>query len=297
MTELINKQSNNHNKIYNTIIVILSIIILLIGYLYLEQIKETDIKIEEVKKTTAEVEVAKSELTNLLVQYDSLMTDNDSINYMLEEQQIKIIGFLKDIKNNKFEKRKYKKEITTLREIMKNYVVQIDSLNTRNQILAEENKEVTQKYIEEKEARAELVEKAQGLEEKVSLASTLYAENITVRPQKKKQRKTRFANKVQSIKICFQIPANNIVISDDINVYIRIARPDELVMAESEFNLFNFEGKEIVYSAMRVIEYNNTIKNDACIFVENNETLIEGSYNIDIFSDGKLIGNSSFSLK
>ena len=70
-----------------------------------------------------------------------------------------------------------------------------------------------------------------------------------------------------------------------------------MIIAESEFNLFDFEGKEIVYSAMRVIEYDNTKVNDACIFVDNNESLIPGTYNVDIFTNGKLIGNGSFSLK
>ena len=39
--------------------------------------------------------------------------------------------------------RQYKKEIKTMREIMKSYIVQIDSLNTRNKILVAENSEIT----------------------------------------------------------------------------------------------------------------------------------------------------------
>ena len=70
------------------------------------------------------------------------------------------------------------------------------------------------------------------------------------------------ADKVVKIKVNFFIPENSIALSEEKNIYIRIARPDELILAESEFNLFEFEGKEIVYSSMRVVEYNNINDNN-----------------------------------
>ena len=158
-----NKKDNKSNLIYTSIIVLLSIIIVIIAYLYINQIKETDLKIEEVIKTTSEKESVKAELNSLLVQYDSLMTDNDSINYMLEEQQIKIMKYIKEIDSGKSKIKSYKKELSTLRNIMKSYVVQIDSLNTRNKLLIEENKNVTQKFSKNVVEKHELLKRLRRL--------------------------------------------------------------------------------------------------------------------------------------
>lgn len=41
-----------------------------------------------------------------------------------------------------------KKELKTVRAVLRTYVIQIDSLNKLNQALAEENQEVKQKYTQ-----------------------------------------------------------------------------------------------------------------------------------------------------
>ena len=78
------------NRLSISIIIILSLGVIFLSYLYLNQIKATDVKIAEVIETTKEKEAVRLELNGLLNQYDSLMTDNDSINFLLEEEQIKI---------------------------------------------------------------------------------------------------------------------------------------------------------------------------------------------------------------
>lgn len=295
-TEKIGKDCRSQS-LFISIIVILGIGVITFGYLYYQQIKLTEIQIAEVIETTKAKESVKAELGLLLTQYDSLMTDNDSINYMLEEEQIKIKGLIKNINNNKSKIRSYKKELSTLRDVMRSYIVQIDSLNTKNKFLTAENIEVKLKFKEERKAKKLLEEKAKNLEEKVETASTLSAKLVNIEVLKKRGRKTRIADKVIKIKICFQLPENSIAVSEDKEIFVRIARPDELVMAESEYNLFDFEGKQIVYSAMRVIEYNNISNNDVCIFCDNQESLIPGTYTVDIFSEGKIIGTSTFVLR
>ena len=277
--------------------IVLAIGTFVLSYLYYNQIRITDAKISEVIETTREKESVKAELNLLLTQYDSLMTDNDSINFMLEEEQIKIKGLLNDINLNKQQIRSYKKELNTLRDVMKSYVVQIDSLNTKNQFLIAENIEVKKKFNQEREEKKVLEEKAKDLEGKVETASILSAKSISFEIYKKKGRITRMADKVEKIKVAFSIPENSIALSEVKKIFVRIARPDELIIAESESNLFDFEGKQIVYSAMREVEYNHLTNNEVDIYCDNNETLIPGIYNVDIFSEGKIIGTSTFELR
>jgi len=65
---------------------------------------------------------------------------------------------------------------------------------------------------------------------------------------------------------------------------------------DSENNLFNFEGKDIVYSAKREVDYEGK-NTDICIFWANKADLPAGIYNVDIFTDGKQIGTTTFTLK
>ncbi|NJK95487.1 MAG: hypothetical protein HC905_11790 [Bacteroidales bacterium] len=69
-----------------------------------------------------------------------------------------------------------------------------------------------------------------------------------------------------------------------------------MVLAYSEGDVFSFQGENIVYSAKRQIEYENKDL-DVCIFWDNNDKLITGTYTVDIFTDGVLIGTTKFNIK
>ena len=290
-------QGGKIKALYLVVIAVLVMVIGVISYLYKKQIDETEVRIAEVIRTTKEKVAIETELNSMYTQYDSLRTDNDSLLLVREEQKERIQSLLSNINNKNFEIRQYKKEVNTMREIMKSYIVQIDSLNTRNQILIAENKEVRAKYRKEQSNRAKLQEMAQELESKIDIAKTLKAKGIVIETLRKRGRTTKLAKRVEKIKILFQLPDNAIATSGDKEVFVRIARPDELVLTKSKDNVFLFEEKEIVYSAMRLVNYDNLKTNEAEIFYSIDELLIPGTYNVDIFLDGKLIGESTFALK
>jgi hypothetical protein len=284
------------SSIYWVIIVLLATAVAVLSYMLTEQKKATELKIEEVIKTVTEKEQVKAELNQMLLQYDSLKTDNDTMNIKLEEQQVYIKTLITNLNSSNYKKRSLEKEVSTLRNVMKSYVYQIDSLNTSNEMLRVENAEVKAQYRRVKQVKESLEEQKTTLEEQVNLASTLQAEEILIEVLKKRGRTTRYANKVEKINVCFKVWENAIANSGDLTLYMRIARPDELVLAHSEDNLFEYEGKEIVYSAKRTFNYNNVTMN-ACIYYENLEELLPGTYHVDVFAEGKLIGSSSFALK
>ena len=61
-------------------------------------------------------------------------------------------------------KRQYQKQVTTLRGIMRDFVVQIDSLNRRNQELLAENLEVKEQYKRVETEKREISEERDRLE-------------------------------------------------------------------------------------------------------------------------------------
>ncbi|MBI5220041.1 MAG: hypothetical protein HY958_14030 [Bacteroidia bacterium] len=288
-------------------IIYLSIIVLLLGTIgflswklhnqkvvYLKQI----IKIKET--TNDERERLTKDLNNMLDQYQSMKTNNKRINRELKEQQEKIEKMIAEVKNlkanNYYQIKQYKDEIETLRKIMRHYVVQIDSLNTLNQGLKAENVKVKADIQKEKTTVEELSQKNEQLATKVNIAAVLKAQSIEPFALNKRSKPITKAKKVEKFKICFIIIENDIAPPGVRDVYLRIARPDGLVLATSEQDLFKFGNEMIVFSAKRQVDFQN--KNvDMCIYWDNNQELIPGSYTVDLFADGNIIGTAKFDLK
>ena len=65
----------------------------------------------------------------------------------------------------------YRQEVTTLRNIMKNYVVQVDSLNRRNEKLMAENQQVKENFAQSESKNQQLEKEKESLKEKVKMAA------------------------------------------------------------------------------------------------------------------------------
>jgi len=84
-------------------------------------------------------------------------------------------------------------------------------------------------------------------------------------------------------------------------LYIRIARPDQLILIKNKSDdfSFTFKGETLQYSITEDIEYNN-IQKDVCLdWIKrySKQPMMTGIYNVEIFSDDEVIGNSQFTLK
>jgi hypothetical protein len=179
---------------------------------------------------------------------------------------------------------------------MRSYIVQIDSLNTKNQKLVTENTEVKTALEDSRKNNEDLSKEKENLNSKVQMASVMSAKNIAVTSLNKRGKDTEKATRTTKIKVCFTIRENPLITAGEKEVFLRIARPDDLILASSEQDIFNYEGKQIVYSAKRNVTYENKDV-DLCIFWDNSGQLIPGNYNVDLFCESKMIGTGSFVLK
>ncbi len=281
-----------------TVILIVLVVILAagLGLLYFQYTKmKSDNAVvqealEEQKKSLT------NELQDMMSEYEGLKSDNDSLNRQIDKQQNKIKQLL-NINATNLEKIKiYKKELTTLREIMKSYIVQIDSLNAKNQKLVSENTVVKGALDDARKNNDNLSKEKEDLNSKVQVASVLNAKNINVTPMNKRGKDTEKAVRVTKIKVCFTIRENPIATVGDKEVFLRITRPDDLVLALSEQDVFDYGGNKIAFSAKRSVTYENK-DIDLCIFWDNTGQLIPGNYKVDLFCEGKMIGTNTFALK
>lgn len=274
------------------IIVLGAVVVVLVSKMNQQKSESTEVQ----QVLEGEKQSLSTELKDLIGEYDALKTNNDSMNHRIGEQQEKIKKLLTLQSSNIDLIRKYKKELSTLREVLKSYIVQVDSLNTRNQQLVKENVSVKSNLEEARTENIKVTQEKTELSSKVQKAAVITTSNIVVSPLNKRSKIENNASKVLKLKVCFTMRENSIAEAGAKDVYIRITRPDNAVIAYSQTDMFNFQGQEIVYSAKRQIEYEKK-DIDVCIYWDNNNQLIMGDYTVDIFSEGNMIGTTKFNIK
>jgi hypothetical protein len=253
-------------------------------------------KMVEMETTlTQEKDSLANELRQMVVAYDTLKTNNDSLNAGLEKEKKRIVQLLSINASNTQLIKKYKSEIVTMREIMKSYIVQIDSLNTRNKILVSENSEIRQQIAQVRTTNTELSKAKEELSSKVEIASVIQAKDINAVSLNKKRKETTRINLLDKLRICFTLRENPLAEAGQKNVFMRVIRPDSLVITSSPDNLFEYNGNKIIYSANRTIDYINQ-DIEMCIFLDNTGDFIIGNYSVELYLENNIIGRTNFML-
>lgn len=306
-----NKEINNQNdnyvpqvpkngKTFKGLTVLLVILVLALGATIIVLFTKMNDQKEQFADVQELLEGEKSslqkELNGLIGEYDNLKTNNDSLNKQITTQQEKIKKLLQYQASNVELISKYKKELVTLRDVLKSYIAQVDSLNTRNQQLVTENTEVKTKLDQARNENLEKTTKIDELSSQVEKGSIIATSNLSVIPINKRAKEEDNAAKIMKVKVCFTMRENKLAKAGAKDVFVRIMSPDGAVIAYSDADLFDFEGQQIVYSARRQVEYENKDL-DVCIFWDNNNQLAVATYTVDIFTDGHLIGSGSFTIK
>ena len=272
--------------------IILAAALIFLVFIYFNQ-KNKMVEMETV--LTQEKDSLAHELRLMLVGYDTLKTNNDSLNAGLEKERERIVKLLSVNASNIQLIRKYKSEITTMREIMKSYIVQIDSLNTTNKILASENTEIRQQITEVQNTNTELSKVREELSSKVEIASVIQAKDIIAVSLNKKRKETTRLNLLDKLRICFTLRENALAEAGQKNVYMRVIRPDSLLITSSPDNMFEYKGNKIIYSVNRAVDYINQ-DIEMCIFLDNTGDFIIGNYSVELYLDDNIIGRTTFML-
>ena len=289
----------NTSKLLGILAVLGVILIVLLALFINQRVKSNKIitQLEEYSEIiTSTKDSLELELKIIIMQYDSLKTDNDTMNTQLVVQQDRIQKLLQ-LRMSDVEKiRRYEKELNSIREVLRSYIVQIDSLNTKNLQLMAENVEL--KTIGTKlETRTRQLEKEKEVLTTITdEAKTLIAAGINMVPLNKRGREDNKIDRITILRTDFTIRKNTVADPGPKIIYLRLTRPDGLVLGSPESGIITVEGEDLSFSARREVIYEN---NDlpVSIFWNNNGDLVAGNYKVELYCEGKLIGNTEFGLK
>lgn len=293
----------NNEKLYLAIIALLVLICGVLSWQLFESKSNYQVIAAAKQDVESERNDLKNELNQMLKQYDELKTDNQEISAEMLQQQKQIKDLLDQVENSKGNAvlvARFRKEVVTLRTVMKSYVVTIDSLNTLNKQLFSENEQVKTELGSEKNKNEALVGKTKEMEGVIAKASQLKAITVKLSAVRLRSTGTQIetdrASKAEILKACFKIAENATAKAGLKTVYIKIIRPDGTILSENASESTILESINSSYSAKRELDYQNK-ESELCVYTKAKSTLPTGNYTVQIFEAGTKIGSGSLQLK
>ena len=285
------------------VIAIVAIVLLIGVAVYLSlRLNKSQTEISEMTELfELEKEEMENEYSGYAVQYDEMKVhlSNDSLIRQLDKEKQRTQQLLEQLRQtevtNAAKIRELKKELATVREVMRSYVRQIDSLDQVNKQLAQENTRVKQQYQEQSKVVDILTVEKQKAEEKVALASQLDAAAITISTRNKRGKEEKKVKNVTQFVVNFTIVKNITVQTGEKIVYLRLTKPDGTPLQKSPSDTFSYENVELEYSAKKYIEYTGE-QQEVTMYWDVEEYLSAGTYTAYLFVDGVMIGEQSITL-
>ena len=289
------------NKKHITIAVAVGVILCAgLGFLIYSLWQEKAEKEELLMLAEMDKREMENEYASFAKQYSEMKTqiNNDSLIAQLDKEQQRTEALLEELRQVKAtdaaEIRRLKKELATLRQILRSYVHEIDSLNRVNEQLRNENQQVKAQYTQATQTITNLSTEKETLSEKVAIASQLDATGITMVGQNKRGKKARKIKDVKKFVVSFVISRNITAQAGNRSIYVRITKPNNEVLTNG--GTFAYENRNLEYSAKRDIEYTGE-STKVTVYWDVNEFLSKGTYRVAIFADGHNIGNASFNYE
>lgn len=281
-------------------ILLITVLVLLVGAIgalvYLNYHQRNEMQ-ELVEIIEIEKEELQEEYENLAIEFDGysqMDIQNDSLQDLLYREQQRVQDLLEELRITKVTNARriseLKKELATVRTVLKDYVRQVDSLNATNARLTEENIIVRAENEQVKTKNTQLTNLNTQLTETVTRAAMLELTDCTCTMLNKNDRKTRMVSQVTKLQFDYTI-AKNITCERGLkDLYVRVITPNGVLMNEAENKRFPFESDSIAYSITQQFEYSGE-QYVGTVYLPITEEVEQGFYTIDFFCDGNLIGS------
>ncbi|MBQ7516798.1 MAG: hypothetical protein IJU13_00020 [Bacteroidales bacterium] len=276
---------------------LVAVVVVLIGVLaYIWMTKQ---------KLVNELNEEKQELTQKMLDlqsdYRDLSSDYDSINAQLDSSREEVNQLIERIQKteatNRAAIRRYEKELGTLRNIMKSYIVQIDSLNTANKKLKADVASARRDLSESQRKNEELTQTVGDLSDKVAAGSVIKARGIYLEGQRKNGKKTDRARDVVTLATHLSLVENDLAPKGPMMVYVLVfdTEGNLLVNPEQPASMTK-DDTEVTVSACREVDYNGA-EVDIVLYLKNMGKLSKGVYTVDIQTENYKLGSAELMLR
>lgn len=252
----------------------------------------------------SELEDEKRDLTeqmeSLQNDYATLSSDYDSINSQLDTSRAEVADLLERIKKtnatNRAKMRQYEKELGTLRSIMRNYIVQIDSLNTLNHKLTAEAAAARREAAASKAESAQLSQQVENLTGQVAAGSVIKARGLHIAAYNSSDKVTDRSSRAVRLLTSLSLVENDLAPKGPVRVFIRVKDPDGIILTNSNRSSFTFNGETMVASASRRVDYEGS-EVDLSIYLNDIPEYRKGVYTVEAYTEQAFLGKSELMLR
>lgn len=265
-----------------------------------QKLADKEKELEELRQLA---ELDKREMENQYAEFASQYGElkksvkDDSLITRLNREQARAEALLKELKqtkaNSSAEILRLKKELATVRAVLRDYIRQVDSLQRINQTLIGERDEALAVVARTKEENTNIQERNSQLNEKVAIAAQLNATGVSVTALKNNGKAAKKSKDVARFAVSFTITRNVTATTGSRTVYVRLLKPNQQVVGQA--GNFQYENRSIGYSAAKNVEYNGQ-ETHVTMYVTVSEFLSAGAYTAYVFADGQMIGSGSMRM-
>ncbi len=286
--------------VVNLLAVVVVVLLLILGaltYFYMKNRMEAE-SIQ--RELTADKDSISLNLEGVLAEYDAMQVDNAELQEEIDQQREKaekLLSEINEVKKVSYGRiKEYQRELGTLREIMRNMVQEIDSLNTLNQNLIIENTKVRSDYQVSQATLRELQAEKETLEQAVERGSRISIRNVSVTALNRRDRETGRAWRAKKLRVCFTLLGNPIAKPGTRQVYVRVEKPDGELLVTPQGGVMRVAGQRMNYTAVRDVDYQNQDL-EMCVYAGEGVKFLKGKYEVALYMDGGEIGTRSYLLK
>ena len=240
-----------------------------------------------------------NEYAQFAAQYGELKMTirDDSLATRLEAEQRRAQQLMEELKRvkstNASEILRLRRELETVRAVLRDYIRQVDSLQRLNQNLVVERDSARREVARARQENNTMAQHNASLSEKVAIAAQLNATGIHIQALKANGKPAKKMKDIKRFCISFTITRNVTAQAGNRPVYLRLMKPGKQVA--SPHGSFTYEGKQIEYSAVKNIEYSGQ-EVSVTMYVDMNEFISAGQYSVHIFTDGQMIGSGNINI-
>lgn len=251
-----------------------------------------------------ELKVEKEDLTKEMIalqnDYAGLSSDYESINMQLDSSREEVSQLIERIKKteatNRTKIRQYERELGTLRSIMKNYIVQIDSLNTLNRKLTADAAAARREAAESRRQNEELNKAVESLSGQVAAGSVIKGRGIRLDAYNASNRITDRSSRVVRLMTTLSLVENELAEKGPVRVYIQVKDPDGVLLTNGTSKEFLLDGEPLMASASREVDYQGS-EVELSIYLNDIPDYVKGIYTVEAFTEKGSLGTAELMLR
>ena len=251
-----------------------------------------------------DLKIEKEELTEQMIalqnDYATLSSDYDTINMQLDSSREEVSQLIERIKKteatNRSKIRQYEKELGTLRSIMRNYITQIDSLNTLNKQLTADAAAARREAAESRRKSEQLSKTVANLTGQVAAGAVIKARGIRIEAYNASDKVTDRSSRVVRLLTTLSLVENDLAPKEPVRVYIREKGPDGVLLTNSEQRTFTYSGEPMICSASREVDYQGK-EVELSIYLNDITGYVKGIYTVEAYTEQTLLGTAELMLR